>query len=66
MVIQADDLPTFTINVDSIKCFGETASILVSNIIGGQAPYEISFDSGITYGTALAASNLMVGSYKDW
>lgn len=64
VVIQADDLPTFTINVDSIKCFGETASILVSNIIGGQAPYEISFDGGITYGTALAASNLMVGSYK--
>jgi gliding motility-associated-like protein len=64
VVIQADDLPIFDISVDTIACFGEVAQITLSNIRGGQSPYEISFNGGQTYGSALVASNLGAGTYK--
>lgn len=64
VVIQADDLPIFDVSVDTIACFGEVAQITLSNIRGGQSPYEISFNGGQTYGSALVASNLGAGTYK--
>ncbi|MBL0101769.1 MAG: gliding motility-associated C-terminal domain-containing protein [Saprospiraceae bacterium] len=63
-VIQADDLPVFDIKIDTIACFGQTATITLSNILGGKSPYQISFDGGKTYGTALVAANLKSGTYK--
>jgi gliding motility-associated-like protein len=63
-VIQADDLPVFDIRVDSIKCFGQRATITVLNIRGGVAPYQISFNNGTNYGSATVAGNLAPGTYK--
>jgi len=63
-VIQADDLPIFDVKVDTIACFGQTGTITVSNIRGGQAPYQISFDGGATYGTALVKTGLKSGTFK--
>ncbi|MBK9736707.1 MAG: gliding motility-associated C-terminal domain-containing protein [Saprospiraceae bacterium] len=64
IVVQADDLPIFDVVVDTILCFGQTATITLSNLSGGKAPYEISFDGGKTYAAALIADNLKAGSYK--
>ncbi len=63
-VIQADDLPIFDIKVDTIACFGQTATITLSNIRGGKSPYQVSFDGGKTYGSVLIAANLKAGTYK--
>lgn len=63
-VILEDDLPLFDVALDTIACFGETASIVLSNIRGGQGPYQISFNGGQTFAAATIASNLKSGSYK--
>ncbi|MBK7804864.1 MAG: gliding motility-associated C-terminal domain-containing protein [Saprospiraceae bacterium] len=63
-VVQDDDLPIFDIRVDTIACFGQTATITLSNIRGGKSPYQISFNGGTTYGSALIASSLKTGTYK--
>ena len=63
-VILEEDLPLFDITIDTIECFGQTGSIVLSNIKGGKAPYQISFDGGATYGSTLALTNLKSGSYK--
>ena len=63
-VVQEDDLPIFDIRVDTIACFGQTATITLSNIRGGKSPYQISFNGGTTYGSALIASSLKTGTYK--
>lgn len=63
-VILEDDLPLFDVAVDTIACFGQTASIQLLNIRGGQPPYQISFNGGTTYATATAATNLKSGVYK--
>jgi len=63
-VVQEDDLPIFDIRVDTIACFGQTATITLSNIRGGKSPYQVSFNGGTTYGSALIASSLKTGSYK--
>ncbi|MBK8625803.1 MAG: gliding motility-associated C-terminal domain-containing protein [Saprospiraceae bacterium] len=63
-VILEDDLPLFDVSVDTIACFGQTASIRLSNIRGGQPPYQISFNGGITYGSTTSTSNLKTGNYK--
>ena len=36
----------------------------MSNIRGGKSPYQVSFNGGTTYGSALIASSLKTGSYK--
>jgi len=36
----------------------------LSNVRGGKAPYQISFDGGVTYATALIAANLKTGNYQ--
>lgn len=64
LVIQADDLPEFSVSVDTIACFGEVGQITLSDLRGGQSPYEISFNGGQTYGSALVASNLGAGTYR--
>lgn len=64
LVIQADDLPDFTVSTDTIACFGDVGQITLINLEGGQAPYEISFNGGQTYGSALVASNLGAGTYR--
>lgn len=63
-VILEDDLPLFDVTIDTIACFGETGTIRVTNIRGGQPPYQISFDGGNTYGTASSATNLKTGNFK--
>jgi gliding motility-associated-like protein len=59
-----DNLPSFTLSVDTIACFGQEAKITVSNISGGKAPYQISFDGGATYGTVAVLEKLKSGTFK--
>ncbi|MEZ4911772.1 MAG: gliding motility-associated C-terminal domain-containing protein [Saprospiraceae bacterium] len=64
IVLQDNDFPIFDVVVDTIACFGERGSISILNISGGTAPYQISFDGGITYGVSSLINGLGGGQYK--
>ena len=63
-VIQADDLPIFDVAIDSIRCFGQRATISISNVRGGLPPYQVSFNNGTNWGTNFVAANLAQGTYR--
>jgi gliding motility-associated-like protein len=63
-VVLDADLPVFSVKVDTISCFGQTGTITLSDITGGKSPYQMSFDGGKTYGSALVLGNLKTGKFK--
>lgn len=64
-VIQSNDLPMFDVVQTDVLCFGQkNGTISVVNLTGGKAPYQYSFDGGVTFVSSDKISNVAPGTYK--
>lgn len=55
---------TATLVTTDVQCFGDSnGTIMVTNIMGGTAPYEYSIDGGMNFQTSDTFTNLTPGSY---
>ncbi|MCE2789424.1 MAG: gliding motility-associated C-terminal domain-containing protein, partial [Saprospiraceae bacterium] len=70
VVAQNAGLPVFEVSLDPIACFGQTATLRISKITGGQAPYQLSLDGGKSWlpvqGNATILNGLKKGQYILW
>ncbi len=64
VVTKDADLPQFNVEVDTMACFGDRGKIVISDISGGIAPYQYSFDGGKNFSSSPIMTGLGSGQYQ--
>ncbi|WP_300662879.1 gliding motility-associated C-terminal domain-containing protein, partial [Fluviicola sp.] len=63
VTIDQPDTLTFTTIAANLTCFQNQSGSITATVQGGTAPFEYSFDNGISFGTANSAQVLAAGNY---